>query len=117
MENTNTPDAGNSEQKPFSRPFIIPETLPESENIMLMGILSIVTGCIGIIFSIIALRKVPEAKALYLSNPGKYSSESYGKVKTGEACAWVGLALNIIGFLFAIVYFFFIVAMSTGNRW
>lgn len=116
MEESNMPNAGAPQPKPASRPFIMPEKLPESESIMLMGILSIVTGCVGIVLAFIALQKVPAAKAMYNREPERYSLESYKKVKTGETCAWVGLVMQLGSVVFLIIYFIFVMAMSAGGR-
>lgn len=109
----------NNELNPAAQPkpsFIIPEKIPEAESIFFMGIISIAIGCLGIIPAIMALNKAPKAKMIYQANPRKYSSESYSQLKTGTVLAWVGLGLNILLFLFFIVYLFVVIGLGIADN-
>jgi uncharacterized protein YacL len=88
------------------------EVLPNSTAILVLGILSIVICCGGLILAIIALVMASKAKALYDANPGRYSPSSYSNVKTGKICAIIGLILSLLGSLYYIIVVLIIGAAS-----
>jgi len=98
------------------------QNLPNASAVMVLGILSIV-GCFcygipGVILSIIALILYNRDKVLYASNPGIYSAQSWGNLKTGRICAIIGLIPSILFFLIWIcfVIIFGISALSDPSR-
>ena len=74
--------------------------LPNSTVVLALGIISIVTCCcggfIGLICAIIALVLSKSATDLYVSDPGRFTENSYKNLNTGKICAWIGLALSVI---------------------
>jgi len=80
--------------------------LPNATVVLVLGIISIVTCCcygvIGIICGIIALVLAKSANDLYVSNPGKYTEGSYKNMNAGKICAWIGISLSALYFLFVI---------------
>lgn len=72
----------------------VPEDLPNSTAILVLGILSIIfAGLIGIILAIIALSMSRNARHAYEDYPGDYTEASYSRVNAGRICAIVGLCL------------------------
>jgi hypothetical protein len=74
--------------------------LPSSGTILALGVVSIVL-CLcyaipGIICAVIALVMAKPATALYISNPGRYTENSFRNVNTGKICAWITLLISIL---------------------
>lgn len=80
-------------------PTPIKQDLPNATAILILGILSIIICCGGIIPAIIALILASKAKSLYHSNPQNYTAQSFSNVKTGKICAIIGLILGILTFI------------------
>ncbi|MGK0376496.1 CCC motif membrane protein [Patiriisocius sp. Uisw_017] len=74
------------------------QTLPNSQAVLILGILSIPLCCCYGIFSlalgIIALVLAKKATALYNENPELY--KGFNNVKTGKILAIIGVALGAI---------------------
>jgi len=91
----------------FSKP--LPQNLPNSKIILVLGILSIVfcwwhlISIIGIVLGILALILAHRETALYQANPGQYSITSFNNVKTGRVCAIIGLTISIVVFVFVMM--------------
>ena len=81
----------------------VPEDLPNSTTVLVLGILSIVlAGFIGVILAIVALNMARTARHAYEDYPGEYTSASYARINAGRICAIVGL--SIVGvFILAMV--------------
>ncbi|HZH86914.1 MAG TPA: CCC motif membrane protein [Brumimicrobium sp.] len=100
-------------------PHLGTEKVPNSAGVLVLGILSIVPGCIcygvpGIVMGIIALSLASGANKLIKQNPGKYSENSIQLVKAGKICGIIGLSLSslFILYLIAVLSFVGTVAMS-----
>ena len=79
-----------------------PQDLPNSNTILVLGILSIVfAGLIGIILAIIALSMWGNLRTLYQDYPQDYTAASYSRANAGRICAIVGLCL--VGLILLIV--------------
>jgi hypothetical protein len=82
------------------------QKLPNAVATLILGILSIVGGCCygipGIIMAIIALVISANSNKLLKANPEGYSDA--GNHKAGRICAFIGLGLGALWFLFLIVY-------------
>ena len=82
--------------------------LPNATVVLVLGIVSIVGCCcygiVGIICGIIALVMAKSAAALYVSDPGKYTENSYKNLNAGKTCAWIGLILSILSLISSIVF-------------
>ena len=81
--------------------------LPNATIVLVLGIVSIVTCCcfgglLGIICGIVAIVLAKSSTNLYISTPGKYTEGSYKNMNAGKACAWIGLILSAIIFLFMV---------------
>ena len=81
------------------------QKLPNAVATLILGILSIVGGCCygsGLIFAIIALIISANSNKLLKANPEGYLDA--GNHKAGRICAFIGLGLGALWFLFLIVY-------------
>ncbi|MBO7570560.1 MAG: hypothetical protein J6T48_00235 [Bacteroidales bacterium] len=81
---------------------------PNSNAILTLGILSIVTCCccngiIGIILSIIAIILATKSKREFKRNSDIYNEKTLGKVNAGRTCAIIGLTVGILMFVIAII--------------
>ena len=86
----------------------VPEDLPNSTAILVLGILSIIfAGFIGIILAIIALGTAKNARYAYEDYPGDYTEASYARVNAGRICAIVGLCLAAV--IFSIMLAIFVI--------
>ena len=97
-----------------SSDYTIKFPLPQSNLVLAMGIVSLVSSLlccisIGIVFAIIALVLARQDKRLYNMNPEKYTLESYNQLKAGVILSWITVALNLLG------YFIFLIIVVTGN--
>jgi len=75
--------------------------LPNATAVLILGIVSIIGSCfsfgfIGLICGIIALVLAKSAKSLYISNPDKYTENSFKNINAGKTCAWIGLIFAIL---------------------
>lgn len=108
MENIENQQSSTSS----SRPFILPEPIPESQTIMILGIASILVGCLGIIPAIMAINKAPQARRIYAANPSKFTSESLSQLKSGVACAWIGLILQLFSIIGLFIYIIVVIILE-----
>ena len=82
--------------------------LPNSMVVLVLGIISIVGCCcsygvLGLICGIIALVLANSAGKLYVSNPEKYTENSYKNMNAGKICALISIILSVITIIFAIL--------------
>jgi len=107
------------EEKPNVNPF--PENLPNSNLILVLGILSIAfcwwhfISVIGIVLGILTLVLARKEKTLYEGSPGKFSAISYNNVKAGRICAIIGLVISLL--VFASVILIFLGILATLPFW
>jgi len=93
-------------------PDAIPENLPNSRIVLLLGILSIVfcwwhfVSVIGIILGIITLVLAQKETTLFEKNPGRYTLTSFNNVKIGRICAIIGLIISVVVFIFVMLFIF-----------
>ncbi|MCX6281676.1 MAG: CCC motif membrane protein [Bacteroidetes bacterium] len=86
------------------------QNLPNSNTILVLGILSIVfcwwhlVSFIGIVMGIITLVLAKREIAVYTSAPQKYTLSSLNNVKTGRTCAIIGLIISIVIFVLATLF-------------
>jgi UPF0716 family protein affecting phage T7 exclusion len=82
------------------------QKLPNAVATLILGILSIIGSCCygipGLIMAIIALIISANSNKLLKANPEGYSDA--GNHKAGRICAFIGLGLGALWFLFLIVY-------------
>jgi hypothetical protein len=87
--------------------------LPNSNAILVLGIISLVTWCLyaipGIVCAIIALVLFAKNKKIYQEDPMSYNT-SYKNAKAGQVCAIIGLCLSA---LFLIYIIFLVVALGS----
>jgi len=80
------------------------QKLPNSNAVLILGILSILTCCcwgiVGMILGIMALVLAKKDMALYAQNPELY--EGYSNINTGRILAIIGIALSAVYFVFQI---------------
>ena len=89
------------------------KSIPGASNALTFGILSIVLtlfccGPFGAIFSFIGLSNAKKAKKFYEANPGSY--RGHENIDTGRILSYIGLALAVLLFILAIIYFGLIIA-------
>lgn len=74
--------------------------LPNAQTAFILGILSIVPGCmcscLGIILGIVGIVLGSNALKEYDANPSVYSEADYKNAKNGRTLSIVGIALTII---------------------
>lgn len=75
------------------------KNLPNSVAVLVLGILSIVTGCagVGLALGIIAVAMATKPRNLYKENPQEW--DNYGMVKAGWICGIIGIVLSSISIL------------------
>ena len=82
------------------------QKLPNAVATLILGILSILGSCCygipGIIMAIIALIISSNSNKLLKANPEGYSDA--GNHKAGRICAFIGLGISALYFIFFIVY-------------
>jgi len=94
----------------------IPNNLPNSTTILVLGILSIafcwwhVISFVGIVLGVVTLVLSRKALVLYSTHPKRFSVSSLNNVKAGRICAIIGLTISLIVFLFVILIFVGILA-------
>ena len=83
--------------------------LPNSSTTLVLGILSIIPGCMfGLIFGIIGLVISKEGKQLYEANPDAYTG--YGSLNAGRIMSIIGIVIHGIG---VVVLLFWILGVAT----
>jgi len=87
------------------------KTLPNSTATLILGICSIVFGClfVGFILGIIGLSISGTSKRLYLQNPNEY--EGYGALNAGRIMSIIGLVLGSVAILYWLI---FVVIIGAG---
>lgn len=109
-ENTNIPQ--QPVQPVNQQNYNMPQTLPNSVGVLVMGIISIATcwcyGLAGLTLGIISLVLAGKAKRLWEENPGMYTESSFKNMKAGRICAIVGVCLSGAYIAFIIIYFLII---------
>lgn len=91
--------------------------LPNSTEVLMLGIVSIPTCCcigiFGLASGIIAIVLGKKAMQVYESNPGLYTSSSYDNVKTGYICGIIGTVFSALYIVFLIIYLIILVFYGT----
>ena len=89
------------------------QALPNSTAVLVLGICSIVFGClfIGLILGIIGLSLASKGKKLYRENPEAY--DGYGTLNAGYIMSIIG---TIFGGLY-VLYYLVIIAIIGGAAW
>ena len=100
---------------------VFQQNLPNSNTILVLGILSIVfcwwhiISVVGIIMGVLTLVLANKEKALYNSSPQTYTISSLNNVKTGRTCAIIGLIISVV--VFVLVIFFMVGLLVTLPFW
>jgi hypothetical protein len=90
----------------------IPENLPNSRLILILGVLSILfcwwhfISIAGTILGIIALLLANRETKLYHTHPARHTSGSLNNVRTGRICALIGITISVIVFTFVMLLIF-----------
>lgn len=86
----------------------IPQSLPNSTAVLVLGILSIVFcwcyGIPGLAMGIIALVLSGKSAKLYTENPSAYTESSYKNLKAGKICAIIGTSLSGLMLVWVVIY-------------
>ncbi len=96
-------------QHPYTEP--IPQILPNSTPVLVLGILSIVFCWwffffIGMVLGVIALVLAGRDLSLYQASPQKYALSSYNNLKAGRTCAIIGLSVSVLFFIIVLLILF-----------
>jgi len=92
------------------------QQLPNSNAVLIMGIMSIVSICcgpmtiLGIILGILSIVLGTKAIKEYGQDPDKYTTASMKNAKSGRVCGIVGVCLS---FIWVIALFFVWIGMLT----
>ena len=90
----------------------VPQDLPNSKLILVLGILSILlcwwhfVSIAGTALGFIAIVLAGRETRLYNTNPSAYTTNSLNTVRTGRTCAIIGLTISIIVFAFVMLLIF-----------
>ena len=104
MEEQTNPSSGSSF---YHSP--LPLNLPNSNTIMVLGILSLVfcwwhiLSIIGIVMSIVTLSLAKKELSLFYMQPNNFTLSSLNNVKAGRVCAIIGLIISILVFVVALL--------------
>lgn len=101
--------------EPATLPYGLPprgnHTLPNSTEVLVLGILSVVMcwcwGVVSLILSIVTIVLARQGEKAYNLNPQLYTEISYRNLKTGKTCAIVGLCLAAVMLIGVILYLIF----------
>jgi hypothetical protein len=99
-------------QSPGFQHNFVPQNLPNSNLILVLGILSILfcwwhfVSIAGIALGFIALVLANRESKRYHANPSAYTISSLNNMRTGRTCAIIGLSISIIVFTFVILLIF-----------
>ncbi|MCX6283409.1 MAG: CCC motif membrane protein [Bacteroidetes bacterium] len=110
----------NPQEGPLKNP-LYQQNLPNSNTILVMGILSIVfcwwklVSFVGIVLGIITLVLAKRELAVYNAAPQNYTISSLNNVKTGRTCAIIGLIISVV--IFVLVTLFLIGFLATLPFW
>ncbi len=83
--------------------------LPNSNTILILGILSLVfswwhiISIVGIVLSIVTLSLARKDLYLFYSEPNHFTLSSLNNVKAGRVCAIIGLIISILVFIVALL--------------
>ncbi len=117
-------EVNDSNSAPQGRPVNDPlyqQNLPNSNTILVMGILSIVfcwwklVSFVGIVLGIITIVLAKREIAVFNSAPQNYTISSLNNVKTGRTCAIIGLIISVV--IFVLVSLFLIGFLATLPFW
>ena len=87
--------------------------LPNATATLVLGILSIV---ICFICGIVALAISNKDVKMYRNNPELYSIASYNNIKAGRICAIIGIALQVVGLFFYILFIAYFISNARRLR-
>jgi len=100
---------------------VFQQNLPNSNTILILGILFIVlcwwhlVSIVGIILGVITLVLSKKEMEVYKSAPQNYTISSLNNVKTGRTCSIIGLIISIV--IFVLVTLFLIGFLATLPFW
>jgi hypothetical protein len=98
------------------------QQLPNSNAVLILGILSLIFICpyisfIGIVLGIIALVLASRDQSLYSQTPAKYALSSYNNMKAGRVCAIIGLSIATLTFIISVLFIIGIIATASMPFW
>ena len=97
------------EKDSFENKGILKIDLPNSNTVLVLGILSIIScfciGIIGVILSLIAIYLYKKPAELYELAPELYTKASFKNLKAGRITAIIGLVFSTISLIFSIIYY------------
>ena len=102
-EQTNQHSRGNFQPPSFQM------NLPNSNTILILGILSLVFSwwhifsLVGIILSIVTLSLSRKELSIFYMQPAQFTLSSLNNVKAGRVCAIIGLIISIVVFIVAVL--------------
>tara|TARA_B100001029_G_C15001817_1_gene418555 strand:+ start:861 stop:1160 length:300 start_codon:yes stop_codon:yes gene_type:complete len=94
----------------------VQKSVPNAMLIMICGIISIPFCCgVGTVAGVIALIMSSKANKLISQDPNGYIASEVKNVKLGRTCSMIGLGLQVLAFLFYIVYFVVIIGIAGSS--
>jgi hypothetical protein len=102
-DQNNQPSGSNYYHSPIQM------NLPNSNTILVLGILSLVfcwwhiLSIVGIVLSIVTLSMTSRELSLFYTRPNDFTLSSLNNVKAGRICAIIGLIISILVFVVALL--------------
>jgi hypothetical protein len=93
------------------------ENAPGAIASMVLGIISIATGCliVGLILGIIGIVQAKKAAAIAATDPDKYNTG--GCLKAGKITSIIGIVLGSLAIFYWIIWGLFIGAAASSLYW
>ncbi|MCQ2277642.1 MAG: hypothetical protein MJZ87_11980 [Bacteroidales bacterium] len=93
----------NPIQNQYQGQVLIQQNAPYAVASLILGIFSLLTGClfVGLILGIIGLVLANKGTALYIQDPAKY--KGYGMLHAGKVLSILGIVFGAIGLVASIV--------------
>jgi hypothetical protein len=107
MDETHSDSGKQHQDRPWNEN--IPQNLPNSKLVLLLGILSIAScwlyliSSAGVVLAIVALFLSGNEMATYKADPTRYSISSLNNVKAGRTLALIGLIISVVVFIFLLL--------------
>lgn len=91
---------------------------PHAITAMIMGIVSIaVLMLFGWAAGIVALVLRKKSLTLYNENPQNYKPSTLSFLKAAKICSIIGIIVSVLYTIFYVLYFYFIISMTTYNHY
>jgi hypothetical protein len=98
-------------ETPYQPQHIVRRPIPNGTAVLVLGICSVVLGCIlvGLVLGIIGLVLAKKSRALYREHPDWY--DDFGSLQAGFVLSIVGVCIGGL----ALIYYIFVFALVIAN--